>query len=279
MNTQEHPFVVGQVYNRRQEIHARFGGQQRGGISTPTAAALIFVFTGDAGAAYGYEDTFKPDGTFWYTGEGQVGDMQMVRGNAAIAKHHQDAKKILLYESTRKDVVRFLGEVECLGHHTEQRPDRNGDLRNAIIFHLGLLPQVSLVSADQPKKTYAASGHLPSKLTLAELRAIALESVDPAATLEQKRANLLRRAEAIKRYALLRSNGTCEACKESAPFKSKFGPFLEVHHVFRLADGGPDHPANIVALCPNCHRRAHYSVDAKKFNDGLIDWLAAHEAN
>ncbi|MGW2542292.1 HNH endonuclease [Kitasatospora sp. NPDC001574] len=30
-------------------------------------------------------------------------------------------------------------------------------------------------------------------------------------------------------------------------------PIVEVDHVVGLADGGEDHPANMIALCPNCH--------------------------
>ena len=37
----------------------------------------------------------------------------------------------------------------------------------------------------------------------------------------------------------------------------------------RRADDGPDHPAHVIALCPNCHRRAHYAGDAKAFNTVL----------
>jgi 5-methylcytosine-specific restriction enzyme A len=35
-------------------------------------------------------------------------------------------------------------------------------------------------------------------------------------------------------------------------------PFLEVHHLRTLADGGSDRVSNAVALCPNCHRQMHY---------------------
>ena len=35
-------------------------------------------------------------------------------------------------------------------------------------------------------------------------------------------------------------------------------PYLEVHHKIRLSDGGEDTIDNVVALCPNCHRKAHY---------------------
>ena len=37
-----------------------------------------------------------------------------------------------------------------------------------------------------------------------------------------------------------------------------------------LSDEGPDHPQWVAALCPNCHRRAHHSLDADEFNGELI---------
>ncbi|MEI9962123.1 MAG: HNH endonuclease signature motif containing protein [Limisphaerales bacterium] len=59
---------------------------------------------------------------------------------------------------------------------------------------------------------------------------------------------------------LNRANGICERCGKKAPFLRKSGgtPFLEVHHRTPLADGGEDTIENAVALCPNCHREAHY---------------------
>jgi hypothetical protein len=59
-----------------------------------------------------------------------------------------------------------------------------------------------------------------------------------------------------------RAKGVCEACRERAPFSKDDGsPFLETHHLVRLADGGPDKVENAVAVCPNCHRRLHYGED------------------
>ena len=34
-------FEIGKIYSRRTDIHARFGGQQQGGISTPASAPII----------------------------------------------------------------------------------------------------------------------------------------------------------------------------------------------------------------------------------------------
>ena len=60
--------------------------------------------------------------------------------------------------------------------------------------------------------------------------------------------------------ALLRASGKCEECADPAPFirKSDGHPYLEVHHKIPLARGGPDTMDNVLALCPNCHRKAHY---------------------
>lgn len=63
-------------------------------------------------------------------------------------------------------------------------------------------------------------------------------------------------------WVLEQANGICECCNQPAPFERADGsPFLEVHHVWRLADGGPDTIDNAVAICPNCHRRLHYGAD------------------
>ena len=59
---------------------------------------------------------------------------------------------------------------------------------------------------------------------------------------------------------LSKAKGVCGMCKSDAPFKRKKDqtPYLEVHHLRRLADGGEDTVANSIAACPNCHRKAHH---------------------
>lgn len=70
------------------------------------------------------------------------------------------------------------------------------------------------------------------------------------------------RAPKVKAWILQNSNGKCENCDTDAPFFTDDGmPFLETHHVHRLADGGPDTVENTVALCPNCHREFHYGSE------------------
>ena len=64
---------------------------------------------------------------------------------------------------------------------------------------------------------------------------------------------------------LLLAKGQCELCHSDAPFlrKSDDRPYLEVHHIERLIDGGLDTVENTIALCPNCHRREHFGPRSK----------------
>jgi 5-methylcytosine-specific restriction protein A len=74
----------------------------------------------------------------------------------------------------------------------------------------------------------------------------------------------------VKAWVLINAKGLCESCGEKAPFIRDDGsPFLEVHHVRQLSDGGSDQISNAVALCPNCHRQCHFSKDRTNFIDSL----------
>jgi predicted HNH restriction endonuclease len=66
------------------------------------------------------------------------------------------------------------------------------------------------------------------------------------------------RSVLIKEFAKRVANGFCQLCENEAPFNDKHGnPFLEVHHIKYLSQGGIDTIVNVVALCPNCHRKMH----------------------
>jgi len=70
---------------------------------------------------------------------------------------------------------------------------------------------------------------------------------------------------------LERADGICELCGKEAPFiRIKDGlPFLEVHHIEPLANNGKDTIENTVALCPNCHREAHYGINKEEIKKKL----------
>ena len=64
------------------------------------------------------------------------------------------------------------------------------------------------------------------------------------------------RLESARRAVLLRSEGHCENPRctgEPQDITDAGHPILEVDHIQDLAKGGPDHPEQMIALCPNCH--------------------------
>ncbi|MEZ0107896.1 hypothetical protein ABH920_001888 [Catenulispora sp. EB89] len=66
-----------------------------------------------------------------------------------------------------------------------------------------------------------------------------------------------------------RSGGFCEnpecECPRFQHFTPAGKPILQVDHVVDLALGGPDHPANMIAVCPNCHAIKTLSADCEKW--------------
>ena len=266
------PFEQGGSYSRANDIHAQFGGQQRGGIATPTAAPGVFIFTGEGGIQHGYSDGFEPDGTFLYTGEGQVGPMRMRGGNRAIRDHVTNGKDLLLFTALGKGrPVRFEGRFICCGYQIAPRPDRNGDMRDAFIFSL-MRAEAIEQRADEP------ADHAAADLAALRGRAYAAAAA-PSAGPKQTVATMHQRAAAVRDYVLARAGTNCEACCQEAPFTTSSGrPYLEPHHILRVSDGGPDNPAFMVAVCPNCHRRAHHAHDRGAFNKMLLTHAKAIEA-
>ncbi len=273
-------FEVGKIYHRRDEIHGVYGGQAQGGMSTPKAHPVVLLFTGESGAEHGYKDEVKPDGTFWYTGEGQVGDQQFNKCNKVLRDHKALGKTVHLFEEAGSGLASYLGEVEYLGHHLEQRPDREGNKRNAIVFELGF---VDYAAPQGPATTAIPTKPLSEKKlaakSLQELRQLALAGPHKEASLQERRRVVRVRSDAVRAYVLKRAAGTCEGCHQPAPFKTRKGlPYLEPHHTTRIADGGPDHPAHVIALCPTCHRRVHHGEDGDAYNAELKQWLLQNES-
>jgi 5-methylcytosine-specific restriction protein A len=70
------------------------------------------------------------------------------------------------------------------------------------------------------------------------------------------RRSLPIRAQDARRAVLLRSEGHCEnpGCTgEIQDHTDKGSAIPEIDHIHDLALGGPDDPAQMIALCPNCH--------------------------
>lgn len=128
------PFIPNQVYNRRSDIHALYGGNWQGGICPSASFPYIFIFTGKSGRQHGYKDGWRNPNIFSYTGEGQTGDMKFTKGNLALRDHIQNGKRVFLFESESKGYVKFIGEVEFFDADLFETHDTAGNLRTGIKF-------------------------------------------------------------------------------------------------------------------------------------------------
>ncbi len=258
---------TGMLYRRR-DLHAQVGGQMQGGISTPKGHPLVLIFASSGGKAFGYQDGFQADGTYSYTGEGTAGDMQLVRGNAAIRDHEKNNRHLFLFEGEARGMVRCSGEFRYVRHTVIPMLDMEQRQRDAIVFTLERLVQGAHPNSAGTELTVKKVN--PWKIPLPKLRTLALTSStnekDPI-----RRIRLIHaRSEAVAAYVQRRANGVCECCGDPAPFLRPDGrPYLEAHHLDMRSDGGPDHPDHVAAICPNCHRAVHYAEDAEVRNEAL----------
>jgi 5-methylcytosine-specific restriction endonuclease McrA len=119
-----------------------------------------------------------------------------------------------------------------------------------LVLHAELKEQVARAYADPPKKRRARLAKAPKRPSVVQVT----------------RTEFRRNGDVVVEV-MLRADGVCEACGSRAPFVriSDGMPYLEIHHILPLASGGDDTVENAAALCPNCHRRAHYAGDARAF--------------
>lgn len=76
----------------------------------------------------------------------------------------------------------------------------------------------------------------------------------------------VKRDPRVREEVRRRSNGQCE--RPSCTAGPRYKQFLDVHHILGVQKS--DRVWNCVALCPNCHRDAHYAPDAAEINAILL---------
>jgi predicted HNH restriction endonuclease len=78
------------------------------------------------------------------------------------------------------------------------------------------------------------------------------------------------RNPAIRAAVMKRAKGKCEFCGAFG-FTSVDGtPYLECHHIVALANDGADRMTNVIALCANHHREAHFGEQREEIEKQMI---------
>jgi 5-methylcytosine-specific restriction protein A len=264
-----HPFVTGRNYPRASLLAFLGSKQGQSGIlwGDCQPGAVICTSGGRHGSKAGYEDRQNSDGSWAYFGQGRSGSQDPARKANRLLVERQ--RSILLFrtkESTADQVRKqnsgkknyeYRGEFCCAGweHFVPTSGPRKGDA--LLLFTLVPVVDFPTPNADCQTAADGASGNTQQELRV-QLAALAAGAV----TTGQALHTYFVRSSMLKQYANKRADGKCEYCQLEAPFSTTAGePYLEVHHILRLADDGPDAPENVACLCPNCHRRAHHGAD------------------
>ncbi len=89
----------------------------------------------------------------------------------------------------------------------------------------------------------------------------------------QVTSEVFKRDPVIRQRVRQRAKGQCELCHEPGFLTISGLIYIETHHVIPLSEGGPDRENNVVALCPNHHREAHYGFDKADIRLRLLRYL------
>jgi len=74
----------------------------------------------------------------------------------------------------------------------------------------------------------------------------------------------------VREYVLRNAEGKCEYCGERGFQMKSARPYLEAHHIILLSKDGRDTVDNVIALCPNHHREAHFGAEAETLEEKFI---------
>lgn len=274
-------FNLGQEYPRAALLDFVGSKQQQAGVlwGIREPGCLIITSGGRHGRKVGYSDGRLPDGCWWYFGQGRSGDHSL--DNPANARLAAAVQSVLLFttrEPTASEVrergnykkaFTFKGEFNVGGQEEifEEEGIRVGDR----------LLRFLLIPCD-PGLVIPPIASETTPIGLIALRIALLARRGGKTKVNVTPVEYRARCLLVKGYALLRARSKCEGCGSGAPFVDENGQgFLEVHHILRLADDGDDAPHNVAAVCPNCHRRAHYSADRGLFRTILLAAVRAAE--
>lgn len=237
-----------------EEMRVLFKCGNMGGMRRSKLTGTLVIISDDTKGLY--RDVWK-NGVLHYTGMGKIGD-QVLEGNQNGTLYYSNTNgvEVHLFEVLERAVYTYRGVVKLVAEpYKSRQPDDDGKMRNVWMF------PVMPISENAQLVSHELTESEISKLSdkeLARYSAVKNVNKEPKTT----ETVVYYRDPYLKQMVKRIAEGKCQFCSENAPFIDKHGePYLEAHHVIRLADGGSDTIDNMVAICPNCHRKMHVLND------------------
>ncbi|MBU6206852.1 MAG: HNH endonuclease [Alphaproteobacteria bacterium] len=85
----------------------------------------------------------------------------------------------------------------------------------------------------------------------------------------------IERDDKVRHRVIKRAKGKCEHCGELGFAKPDGSHYVEANHIISLAEQGPDTLDNVIALCPNHHREAHFGEGSEQLEAEFKTKLAS----
>lgn len=239
-----------------EEMRILFQCGNMGGMRRSKNTGTLVIISDDTKGLY--KDVWK-NGILHYTGMGKVGD-QVLEGNQNKTLYYSNTNgvEVHLFEVLKKAIYTYRGVMILADepYQSEQLDDK-GTIRKVWIFPLKPINDEAFAEEREPQEKDLRSISNEELARRTTLKAIGKKKRTAEATVYYRDPYL---KEIVKRIA----EGKCQYCGEEAPFVDKNNePYLEEHHVKRLADDGTDSIDNVVAICPNCHRKMHVLNEEK----------------
>lgn len=283
--------TVGQILTEKQ-VHDTFECQTTVGIRMSKKNNLFVIMSGSAKKKV-YEDKWVGD-TLFYNGtdiNSDTNGQTLKKGRANNNSQLRDVwanrgkpgnPQVFLFVKAKANACVYKGEVDVGEPFTEPRHD--DPTKTVWIFPLKL-KIIESASATEDYEEAEKTARTLGKDKL-KIRAINAEGSVPADVTQfytERRREYSRNPD-VAAYAKELAAGKCDLCGKAAPFNRSDGtPYLEAHHVKWLSRGGADDLTNVVALCPNCHRRMHEldaEEDVKKLKEIIaIEYESGERSN
>lgn len=195
-----------------------------------------------------------------YTGMGLEGDQELnYRQNKTLAESNKNGVDVHLFEVFKAKEYIYRGMVKlCKEPYQEIQLDKNNNERTVWMFPLIIIDSEDIIDSSVYDICYENKIKEIKKMSRKNLERLVKEKNNVKTSYRTIKTTTYIRDPYIAEYAKLRADGFCQLCEEKAPFYTKNNkPYLEAHHLKWLSKGGTDTIDNVVALCPNCHRKMH----------------------
>jgi 8-oxo-dGTP diphosphatase len=126
-------FKLGEKY-KREDLMSAFKGAFQGGINICKRTNTIVITSKHTGNRI-YDDKLFDGDVMYYTGEGQVGDQKMWKGNKAILEAKEKGRDIHLFVRFKPTEYTYFGIVELVDQpYYADEKDTEGTIRKVIKF-------------------------------------------------------------------------------------------------------------------------------------------------